>query len=196
MNTPDACGRNRSALLKAATRASHDALDKRIMAEGIFADRARFGSFLKVQYRLHCSVDALYGMPTLMALLPDLPERRRLQQVCRDLQDLGMDLPARDPDARLPGASLPEALGWMYVVEGSSLGAAVLYRMAAALGLDHQFGASHLAAHPGGVAAHWRRFTTALDAVALTPAQIDQMIDAANIAFRSVHAHVEKEFAR
>lgn len=196
MNTPAACGCSRSALLKSATRASHDALDKRILAGGIFVDRVRFGSFLRVQYRFHRSVDALYGTPALVALLPDLQDRRRLQQVRADLHDLGVDLPAEDPDAPSPGTSLPEALGWLYVVEGSSLGAAVLYRMAAALGLDHRFGARHLAAHPDGVAPHWRRFTTALDAVALAPDQVEQMISAANSAFRSVHAHVEKEFAR
>ncbi|MNV79727.1 Heme oxygenase [compost metagenome] len=67
--------------------------------------------------------------------------------------------------------------------------------MAARLGLDSNFGARHLAAHPDGAARHWREFTAALDGVALTEAQEQQVIDAADAAFRSVHGHVEEEFA-
>ncbi|MNI94451.1 Heme oxygenase [compost metagenome] len=71
----------------------------------------------------------------------------------------------------------------------------MLYKMAAALGLDRSFGARHLAAHPDGAARHWREFTAALDAVVLSPAQEQEVIDAADAAFRSVHGHVEVEFS-
>ncbi|WP_024890432.1 biliverdin-producing heme oxygenase [Luteimonas huabeiensis] len=186
---------SRAQRLKAATRASHDALDKRIMAGGIFADRDRFARFLRVQYRFHRSIDALYASPALQALLPDLAERRRLPQVASDLQDLGQALPEADIAPLPADLPLPAALGWLYVAEGSNLGGTVLYKLAAGLGLDRDFGARHLAAHPDGAARHWRAFTAALDAVALSPAQEQQAIDAADDAFRSVHAHVEREFA-
>lgn len=186
---------SRSARLKAATRDSHGALDKRIMAGDIFADRRNFARFLRVQYRFHRSIDALYASPALDALLPDLAERRRLQQVRSDLQDLEQALPGEDIAALRDELPLPTALGWLYVAEGSNLGGTVLYRMAAALGLDRNFGARHLAAHPDGAARHWRQFTAALDAVVLSPAQEQEVIDAADAAFRSVHGHVEVEFS-
>ena len=181
--------------LKAATRDSHGALDKRIMAGDIFADRRNFARFLRVQYRFHRSIDALYASPALDALLPDLAERRRLQQVRCDLQDLEQALPGEDIAALRDDLPLPTALGWLYVAEGSNLGGTVLYKMAAALGLDRSFGARHLAAHPDGAARHWREFTAALDAVVLSPAQEQEVIDAADAAFRSVHGHVEVEFS-
>ncbi len=87
MNAHIAPEESRSLRLKAATRDSHGALDKRIMAGDIFADRSNFARFLRVQYRFHRSIDALYANPALDALLPDLGERRRLTQVARDLQD-------------------------------------------------------------------------------------------------------------
>ncbi|WP_312310635.1 biliverdin-producing heme oxygenase [Stenotrophomonas indicatrix] len=186
---------SRSVRLKAATRDSHGALDKRIMAGDIFADRRNFARFLRVQYRFHRSIDALYASPTLDALLPDLAERRRLQQVRCDLQDLEQALPGEDIAALRDDLPLPTALGWLYVAEGSNLGGTVLYKMAAALGLDRSFGARHLAAHPDGAARHWREFTAALDAVVLSPAQEQEVIDAADAAFRSVHGHVEVEFS-
>lgn len=192
IDTPEA---TRSQRLKAATRDSHGALDKRIMAGDIFASRALFAKFLRVQYRFHRDIDALYGNPALEALLPDLDERRRLPLIARDLADLEQTLPL-PASTRLDGdLPLPAALGWLYVAEGSNLGGTVLYKMAARLGLDSDFGARHLAAHPDGAARHWREFTAALDGVALTAAQEQQVIDAADAAFRSVHGHVEEEFA-
>ncbi len=185
---------SRSVRLKAATRDSHGALDKRIMAGDIFADRGNFARFLRVQYRFHRSIDALYASPALDALLPALHERRRLQQVRSDLQDLEQSLPGQDMAPLTADLPLPAALGWLYVAEGSNLGGTVLYKMAAALGLDRDFGARHLAAHPDGAARHWREFTAALDAVPLSAEQEQQVIDAADAAFRSVHGHVEVEF--
>jgi len=195
MNAHIAPEEGRSLRLKAATRDSHGALDKRIMAGDIFADRSNFARFLRVQYRFHRSIDALYANPALDALLPDLGERRRLTQVARDLQDLEQTLPGADIAALPSDLELPDALGWLYVAEGSNLGGTILYKMAAKLGLDRDFGARHLAAHPDGAARHWREFTAALDAVPLSVEQEQQVIDAADAAFRSVHGHVEVEFA-
>jgi len=184
----------RSARLKAATRATHERLDQRIMAGDIFASRERFARFLRVQYRFHRDVDALYADPGLDALLPGLGERRRLAQIARDLDDLGQALP---PPSAPPAHALPlaQALGWLYVAEGSNLGGSVLYKLAARLGLDRGFGARHLAAHPDGVARHWRRFTAALDSAALSAAQDAEVIAGAEAAFRRVRGHVEDEFA-
>ncbi|MCD9033842.1 biliverdin-producing heme oxygenase [Luteimonas sp. Y-2-2-4F] len=185
----------RSQRLKAATREAHARLDARIMAADPFADRARFARFLRLQYRFHRDVDGLYADPALHALLPDLPSRRRLSRIAGDLADLGQPLPPEAAPRPGEAPPLPVALGWLYVAEGSNLGGAILYRMAAGLGLDAGFGARHLAPHADGPARHWRGFTAALDAAALTPAQERQAIDAARDAFETVHAYAEAEFA-
>jgi heme oxygenase len=195
MIATDTVEATRSQRLKAATRDSHGALDKRIMAGDIFADRANFARFLRVQFRFHRDIDALYANAALDALLPDLAERRRLPQVTRDLRDLEQSLPGPVPARLAPDLPLASALGWLYVAEGSNLGGTILYKMAARLGLDADFGARHLAAHPDGAARHWRAFTAALDGVVLSDAEEQQVIDAADAAFRSVHDHVELEFA-
>lgn len=194
MTVIDTLEATRSQRLKAATRDSHGALDKRIMAGDIFASRGQFARFLRVQYRFHRDIDALYAHAALDALLPDLEARRRLPLIARDLADLEQILPAPVPMRLDPDLALPVALGWLYVAEGSNLGGTILYKMAAKLGLDAGFGARHLAAHPDGAARHWRAFTAALDGVVLDDAQERQVIDAADAAFRSVHGHVELEF--
>ncbi len=195
MNVPPAPEESRSLRLKAATRDSHGALDKHIMAGDIFASRSNFSRFLRVQYRFHHSIDGLYAHPAVVALLPDLDERRRLAQISRDLQDLEQRLPEVDRVPLPCDLALPALLGWLYVAEGSKLGGAVLYKMAATLGLDRGFGARHLAAHPDGAAGQWRKFTAVLDAVTLNAEQEQQVVDAADAAFRSVQGYVKLEFA-
>ncbi|MGG2475716.1 biliverdin-producing heme oxygenase, partial [Rhizobium sp. BR5] len=86
---------------------------------------------------------------------------------------------------------LPEAMGWLYVVEGSNLGAAFLLKDAAKLGLTEEFGARHLAGAPEGRGLHWRTFTAALDEISLTVEEEERVVAGAEAAFRAVHAYAQ-----
>ncbi|MCK9909832.1 biliverdin-producing heme oxygenase, partial [Microbacteriaceae bacterium K1510] len=79
----------------------------------------------------------------------------------------------------------------LYVAEGSNLGAAFLLKAAARLGLDETFGARHLAAAPEGRGLSWKKFTTALDAIALTEEEEQRVFAGARAAFSRVYALVE-----
>lgn len=184
----------RARRLKSATHEVHDRLDKRIMAGEPFADRARYARFLCVQYLFHREIDALYENAALIALLPDLGARRRLPLIVQDLRDLGTDLPAasQPPAFARDYVDLATALGWLYVAEGSNLGAAFLLKAATGISLDARFGARHLAGHPDGRAQHWRSFTAALDALDLGADDETRMIAGARAAFAKVHARVEE----
>lgn len=186
----------RALALKAETREAHERLDAAIMAGAPFADRERYGRFLAVQFLFHQDIDALYADPALDALIPDLPGRRRLGAIAEDLADLGHVQPeATEPPVFAPGAvDIPTALGWLYVAEGSNLGAAFLLKEAAALGLGAEFGARHLAAAPEGRGLHWRSFTAALDACALDRDEEARVLAGAQNAFGRVHGFVDKAF--
>lgn len=186
----------RSKRLKAATGETHDRLDKSIMAGEPFASRERYGLFVKVQHGFHRDIDALYDDAALDALLPDLQGRRRLGLIGLDLADLGLETLAFDnPPAFATGASidLPTALGWLYVAEGSNMGAAFLLKWAKEkLGLSEEFGARHLAGAPEGRGLHWRTFTAALDAVPLSENDEARVVAGAEAAFRRVHGLVKQ----
>lgn len=188
---------SRAKRLKASTHSTHEQLDSRIMSAEPFRDRERYGRFLRVQFQFHRDLDPLYADPRLVALVPDLPERRRLGQVAQDILDLGQTLPGDDAAPVFDGGEvdLPTAFGWLYVAEGSNLGAAFLFKAAAALDLDETFGARHLAGHPDGRARHWRQFTAALDALPFDDAQEQRAIDGATAAFRRVRGLVDDAFA-
>lgn len=178
--------------LKAATSAAHGRLDKRIMAADPFGSPERYGRFLLVQHAFHREIDALYDNPVLDGLLPDLAGRRRLALIKADLADLGIDTPAIGTPPRF-GAQidLPTALGWLYVAEGSNLGAAFLLKDAMKLGFSETRGARHLAGAPEGRGLHWRTFTAALDTIELSGAENERVIDGAETAFGVVHHLVE-----
>lgn len=182
----------RSQRLKADTMATHDVLDKRIMESKPFDNPHNYARFLQAQYAFLRDVDALYQHAGLAALLPDLATRRRYASIAADLQDLETPLPA---DAAAPpfGTELDvaTALGWLYVSEGSKLGAAILSKLAGKIGLDEQFGARHLAGHPDGRARHWRDFTAVLDTAQLDADGEERVITGARAAFMRMHGHVE-----
>ena len=186
---------SRAALLKQATHAAHESLDKRIMQGDLFSDRARYGLFAQVQYLFHREIDSLYDDTALKALLPDLAERRRFGQIEQDLTDLGLAVPvaaAAPAFGAGEAVDVPTALGWLYVAEGSNLGAAFLLKEAARLGLSETFGARHLAAHPQGRGLHWRTFTTALDTASLSADDEARAVAGATEAFARVRDSVER----
>ncbi|NPD17298.1 biliverdin-producing heme oxygenase [Xinfangfangia sp. D13-10-4-6] len=178
---------DRAAVLRAATHSTHDTLDKSIMAARPFDSVANYSHFLKVQHAFHRDVSPLYDIPALRDFFPDLAHRARLAAVVQDAADLGIALPDyTTAPATTKDTGVPEALGWLYVVEGSNLGAAFLFKAALKLGLSATYGARHLAGAPEGRAAQWRDFRAALDAVRLEKPEEARAIAGANAAFAQV----------
>ena len=189
---PDA-ENGRARRLKAATQTTHERLDRRIMSAEPFANRERYAGFLNVQHEFHRVIDIFYTRRDLLALIPDLAARRRLDLIRQDIADLGGTAPTLgDEDRCLVDG--PDALGWLYVAEGSNLGAAFLLKEAAKLGLSESFGARHLAAAPEGRGLHWKTFTAALDAVELKPEEEARAVAGAKQAFALVQNLVERAF--
>jgi heme oxygenase len=163
------------------------------MAARPFASRASYARFLRMQYRFHLDLAAVYESPELAGLIPDLSGRNRMSSVTADLNDMGVALPDAEPNGLRAPLEWPAGLGWLYVAEGSKLGAAILFKLAADLGLDERFGARHLVGFPEGRARHWREFTGVLDNVSLSSLQEEQMIAGARMAFDCARAHAELE---
>lgn len=183
---------SRAKRLKAVSNAAHERVDNGVMQAAPFASAENYARFLKFQYHLHRRVETLYADAALQELLPDLAERSRLEALEQDFAALGMTPPEADLG---PALSLAEALGWLYVVEGSNMGAAILAKEAAKLGFTAEHGARHLAGHPEGRALHWRRFTAALNEVELTPEEEARIEAAATEAFLHVETLVGRELA-
>jgi len=187
----------RSQRLMDATRGVHESLDTRIIGAEPFRDREHYARLLEMQYHFHRDVDALYTMALPLPSALNLPTRRRFAWVRQDMLDLGHALPVCEHPAVFGDAPIAPAtgIGWLWVVEGSNLGAASLLKRAAALGLGPSFGARHLAGHLDSRGAYWKAFTTAIDALVLDDVGERQMMDGAQDAFAHVRVLADASFA-
>lgn len=186
----------RAQRLKLATSDVHHRLDSSITSVATFSTLEGYHRFLSMQRQFHLDIDALYGDKALQAFVPGLDKRRRLPLIEADIEDLralGFTVPAVMAARFSVGkdCDTAAALGWLYVVEGSNLGASLLRKAVAQIGLSDEYGARHLAPAPEGPAAHWRVFTTALDKVHLDPDAEDRVVSGAKAAFMRVQALAE-----
>ena len=156
----------RSQRLNQITHAPHAQLDTLVKAHAPFETQANFARFVVAQYLFQSELVALYNDPQLIEIFPDLAERCRAEAARLDLGDLDTDVPAPVAGA-VKNPSKAEALGWLFVSEGSKLGAAFLIKRAVGLGLSETCGARHLGEPAGGRAEGWKRFTRTLDGLEL-----------------------------
>jgi len=162
--------------LREATRPAHQALD---VALGLMDDGIGIAAYTRL-------LERFYGFwcgwqPQMAGLMRDealLGPRRRLHLLAADLAALGLS-----PDAvrALPWCPLPalrdasEALGSLYVMEGSTLGGRVILRhVGNRLGLDGNAGCAYFAGYGTATSPMWRSFLLRLDAA--------DMLDAGRIA--------------
>jgi heme oxygenase len=172
--------------IKANTRKDHQQIDDLVMAMKPFDSRENYGRFLALQYCFHAVMKPLYHADDLNALIPGLSERSRFDSVCADLGDLGLATP-RDHSGTSAPLTGPGRLGWLYVCEGSNLGAAFLLKAAARLDLNDGFGARHLAGHDEGRGKHWRQFVEQLNGLVLNADEEIAVQQGAHDAFGFFH---------
>ncbi|MCK2168529.1 biliverdin-producing heme oxygenase [Thalassospira xiamenensis] len=180
--TADGAVKTRLQTLKQATTGDHQHIDDMVMEMAPFESRDNYARFVGMQYVFHRAVKPLYDANDLNDLIPGLSARSRFNDVCADLADLQCSLPENGMPSSVPKTGMAR-LGWLYVCEGSSLGAAFLLKAAGNIGLDTGFGARHLAGHEDGRGKHWREFVDQVNGLALTAEQEQEVIDGAIAAF-------------
>lgn len=185
----------RSQRLNALTHEPHARLDALVKSHNPFGNRENFAKFVAAQYLFQYDLENLYRNAELANIVNDLPSRARVEQARLDLGDLNHAVPAGDETVRSATHGLGAALGWVFVSEGSKLGAAFLIKRAEALQLSDTFGARHLGEPEGGRAQGWKKFVAALDGVVLDAEQERHAEAAAIAAFNRFADHLERTFA-
>ncbi|WP_236234983.1 biliverdin-producing heme oxygenase [Pseudomonas tohonis] len=185
----------RSQRINQITHAPHAELDQAVKAHDPFANRENFAHFVVAQYLFQAELQSLYQDAALVEVFPDLPARCRAEQARLDLADLDTDVPAPVVGA-VHNPSFAEALGWLFVSEGSKLGAAFLIKRVAAMGLTETFGARHLGEPAGGRAEGWKSFTRTLDGLELSAEQDAEVDKGALAAFNRFRELLQHAYAR
>jgi len=180
--------------LKTETSSLHDTMHALMEQAQPFASRENYARFVAAQYVFQRDIDHLFADTQLQQAVADLDSRGRMQASRDDLGDLGASIPASGELATAQ-VQMPAALGWLYVSEGSTLGAAFLFKQAQeVLGLTAEFGARNLAAYPAGRAAAWRQFVAALDSEGIAPEQHQAVLDGARAAYRRFGQLLQQHF--
>lgn len=170
-----------SEALKVYSRKTHDSVDEAVMSNQPFASQENYAKFLQIQYEFHETVRPLYNDIELNQQLTGLQKLARADRVNEDMRTLNVQ-PAQIDIAR-PMIEGAKRIGWLYCVEGSNIGAAILYKEAGKIQLDENHGASHLAAHPDGRKAHWLAFKALLDKLPLSDVEKEQALQGSDDAF-------------
>lgn len=144
------------ALLRSALRERtaelHEKLDRQV---GVFDSVDNYADYVQRSFLFRAAIepslsqDSAWGVQHLRDLLG------------QDLADLGRQsphLPAHRPPLTRPGAQM----GALYVLEGSSVGARLLFKRAKALGFDQDKGAKHLAKQAQDLT-RWPQFLALLE---------------------------------
>lgn len=184
----------RSQRLNQITHEPHSKLDALVKAHAPFETQGNFARFVVAQYLFQSELVALYNDPELNRIVPDLADRCRADAAKADLADLGTEVPAPVAGA-VHNPSKAQAMGWIFVSEGSKLGAAFLIKRAVGLGLSDTFGARHLGEPAGGRAEGWKTFTRILDSLELSAEEEAQAEKGALDAFNRFTVLLEQAYA-
>jgi len=151
---------SRRLLLRERTSDAHAALDATV---GTLNSIAAYRRYVAALHAFRAPVEAQLAASAWPGNVDRLPADGLTHLLEADMRDVGLDLPNPPREAVTPLDGIEELLGVLYVLEGSSLGAHILYRQAKALGFTAEHGARHLA-HQTASPARWRGFLGLLEA--------------------------------
>lgn len=145
--------------------------------------------FLVRVYGFEAPLESMLALTPNLELMIDLKERTKAGYLAQDLMALELkpaqiaELPQCLAIPQFRGAA--EALGWMYVVERTTLAHSVVRRhLSTRLPREMRTAAHYLSSYTGVVGSRWRTFGATLDDVAQMPEIASRIIAAANEAFR------------
>ncbi|TDN37087.1 hypothetical protein A8B98_04965 [Hymenobacter sp. UV11] len=174
------------ARLRAETRPYHDALElnefNQALAAGTPSAAATRWFLGKMYGFLVPYEEALRQHAAALGPAWEVPERQRAYLILSDLHLPADQLP--QCPALPPLASLPQLLGAMYVLEGSTLGGQVLARQLAKAGLDL---GRYFTGYGALTGPRWKTFCRLLGA-AVTPATEADIVASAGLTFQTLTA--------
>ncbi len=180
--------------LEAATQAAREAVHKRLYLARPFENCTRYRRLLLIQYTFYREIDGIYEHPGLLALLPNLADRRNLQTIVADLYDLGMPIPLQvmpPASKRCAVIDTASAVGQIYIAEGRLLRGAHLLLHARSFGLSETLGARHLAVPALGKSLAWQALATSINEWACSEEDVARAIDGAHSALRTMDLILE-----
>jgi len=168
--------------IKEATKTAHLNLEKKVIEKmKAIRSNADYADFLKYFYTYFSQVEQAIAPFITAALLPDYKDRRNSSYLKNDIEELGGSV------AETPAITLPkienqlQALGALYVMEGSIMGGSIIIKMLEKGGITK--GISFFSGYGEATGQKWGMFVAIMNQQAITPEDEALAIGAANEAF-------------
>jgi heme oxygenase len=171
--------------LKESTKQNHQQLEKALVGKLKTIRSANdYTGLLKLFYGYFGGLEQKINKIIDTEFLPDHMERRKTKAIADDLLSLGSEIPEQATGNSLPViANHLQALGALYVIEGSTLGGKIISKMMQQqLNLGGK-GLSFFAGYGDRTERMWDSFKSTLNKQAETPARQAEVIAAANETF-------------
>lgn len=177
--------------LRNQTGASHKSLEDRQLSRSLLDPSLSLSSYQLYLSKLYRVVRACEAQvyPLISHLLKDLPRRQKSELIFNDLLATGMSQKniAGLPVHYFQEMNIAQAMGAMYVLEGSTLGGRILYKHTnETLGLNQESGASYFWGYGAETGIMWKIFLSALSHTAIEKKCEDEIIRSAAETFKLI----------
>ncbi len=182
--------------LRAATGDRHKALEATPLSTKLVSKGVTEGDY--ANYLLHMQGVIAFCeervFPVTEYLFSDMEERSKLSAIEADIEVLDgkAKLPAAVPPytPSMPQGDVAFALGYMYVIEGSTLGGRMLLNhVKSVLGFDEHKGARFFAGYGADTGQLWKEFLRVLSGYAVTNNCTGRIVAGARAAFTDIEHH-------
>jgi heme oxygenase (biliverdin-IX-beta and delta-forming) len=203
MNSKDGKTTNDSAMsrpgsmlheLKHATAPEHERLEVLSCIHQSLRSLPQYQVLLSKMFAIYVALETRLRLVTeLPRHLPDISERWKLDNLAGDLRSLAIPVQTVAHCSDVPAIeSVPQALGCMYVLEGSTLGGQILSReILIHLNLTPDAGGAFFSSYGSNVGPMWRRFTKSLeDYVESNPSHRQAILAIAVATFQFFSRHL------
>ncbi|RYY36785.1 MAG: heme oxygenase [Sphingobacteriaceae bacterium] len=171
-----------STKIKEATHTAHQQLEKKVVLKlKAIRSNADYADLLRYFYAYFNALEIAIAPYITAHVLPNFAARRDTGYLKNDIEELGSNV-NKLPQVTLPAIkNVVDALGALYVMEGSIMGGPYIVQMLQKGGIDK--GVSFFSGYGKNTGQMWGIFTEALNRVAATEADEEAAIEAANQTF-------------
>jgi len=181
--------------LRSKTEASHKNLESLPVSKSIVNPKItieEYALYLSLMHDVVKNVEE-YIYPILSSVIPDLSERKKAQQILKDLKFTKIEKKQDHLLFDTTEISVPFAMGIMYVVEGSTLGGRfIIKNIQESFGFDEENGASYFSGYGNKTGSFWKKFLNYMTDFEQQTNSEEEIIAGADYAFRAIHKHLSE----
>lgn len=183
-------------LLRNATAAQHTKLETSAISKALLSDAVSLNDYVSYLIKMRSVITFCEQtiFPLVKDIIYDIESRRKLALIEHDLKQLGVSDPIENDYYPIQhNISACFALGYMYVIEGSTLGGRVILKhLRSKLGIDENKNGAFFAGYGLLTGSTWKNFLQLLTDYTYEMQCGDEVIEGAKHAFESIYHYFEQ----